>query len=276
MGLKYSPLKDPASCIRHLWLFGAQDFNAPLKCHMFEGTIGSYIAYDALSYTWGDPPSGEYSISVQLNDPSSKSSVLASVDITQSLFEALRHLRRASESRSLWVDALFINQEDSIEKSAQVQMMADIYSKAQQVIGWLGPGNAHCDYAMGYISAIGTEFSQIYDNYSQSLFSTWHQRCSSGWAWQPFLESYRDLGVRSSGTSHGGLLATMSEGLIPPRISGTSTEFFGEEMLFRLRGLEMKLFESLYLECDDTLNRGLRGLWGRKYWTRLWVSRQIP
>ncbi|KAJ9653344.1 hypothetical protein H2201_009149 [Coniosporium apollinis] len=41
--------------------------------------------------------------------------------------------------RRLWVDALCINQEDNVEKAAQVQEMGRIYSKAERVISWVGP-----------------------------------------------------------------------------------------------------------------------------------------
>ena len=51
---------------------------------------------------------------------------------------ALRRLRHASTERLLWVDALCINQADSIEKSHQVNMMGEIYSKSAGVIIWLG------------------------------------------------------------------------------------------------------------------------------------------
>ncbi|KAF5699251.1 heterokaryon incompatibility domain-containing protein [Fusarium mundagurra] len=41
--------------------------------------------------------------------------------------------------RRLWVDALCINQEDNVEKPAQVQEMGRIYSKAERVISWVVP-----------------------------------------------------------------------------------------------------------------------------------------
>ncbi len=42
------------------------------------------------------------------------------------------------DAEYLWVDSLSINQADSVERSAQVRMMGDIYSSAQTVAVWLG------------------------------------------------------------------------------------------------------------------------------------------
>jgi hypothetical protein len=38
----------------------------------------------------------------------------------------------------LWIDQICINQNSVAEKSSQVELMGDVYSKAKQVIVWLG------------------------------------------------------------------------------------------------------------------------------------------
>ncbi len=40
----------------------------------------------------------------------------------------------------LWIDAICINQKDTPERNAQVEMMAQIYQSAKSVFVWLGPG----------------------------------------------------------------------------------------------------------------------------------------
>ncbi|KAF2732509.1 HET-domain-containing protein [Polyplosphaeria fusca] len=40
--------------------------------------------------------------------------------------------------RTLWIDALCINQDDIVERGHQVRLMREIYSKAQKVSVWLG------------------------------------------------------------------------------------------------------------------------------------------
>jgi hypothetical protein len=43
------------------------------------------------------------------------------------------------ESRfTMWVDQLCINQDDLVEKSAQVSLMGEIYQKAKRFLVWLG------------------------------------------------------------------------------------------------------------------------------------------
>jgi Heterokaryon incompatibility protein (HET) len=60
------------------------------------------------------------------------------VAIGVNLVEALFYLRVEGEDRSIWVDALCINQ-DLNERSIQVAEMARIYQRAQRVIAFIGP-----------------------------------------------------------------------------------------------------------------------------------------
>lgn len=46
---------------------------------------------------------------------------------------------RVSDVDYFWIDAICINQEDVLEKSAQVSLMGEIYKKATHGIVWLGP-----------------------------------------------------------------------------------------------------------------------------------------
>jgi hypothetical protein len=60
------------------------------------------------------------------------------VAIGAELYDALRRLRFRDRDRTIWIDALCINQEDVIERNAQVQNMRDIYNKADHVLIWVG------------------------------------------------------------------------------------------------------------------------------------------
>jgi hypothetical protein len=74
------------------------------------------LRYDALSYTWG---STQTSALVFVGENT--------LDITQSLAEALPYLRYPDKSRVLWIDAMCINQRDIVERSQQVKRMAMIH-----------------------------------------------------------------------------------------------------------------------------------------------------
>ncbi|KAH7480438.1 hypothetical protein FOMA001_g8821 [Fusarium oxysporum f. sp. matthiolae] len=96
-------------------------------------------AYEALSYTWGNPDaSGDRKIDIMCNGTSH------TIVISGSLHIALRELRRNNTSRVIWADAICINQEDAKERGQQVALMGQIFSGAWQVVVWLGEESDRC------------------------------------------------------------------------------------------------------------------------------------
>ena len=87
----------------------------------------SKVAYHALSYVWGDATDQEI-ISCDGR----------SLPITRNLHAALCQLRSKGYDWLLWIDAICINQQDNVEKTAQVQLMHTIFTKADMVLIWLG------------------------------------------------------------------------------------------------------------------------------------------
>src|SRR5208282_5570910 len=61
--------------------------------------------------------------------------------LTDSLHGALRQIRYTDQKRRLWADQICINQEDTEERSEQVQFMNMIYKNASMVLVWLGPAD---------------------------------------------------------------------------------------------------------------------------------------
>ncbi|KAK3178136.1 hypothetical protein OEA41_000269 [Lepraria neglecta] len=59
----------------------------------------------------------------------------------------MRHTRYW-EVKYIWIDAICINQQDLIERGAQVSVMGDIYRAAQSVVIWLGPHDKQTDEAI--------------------------------------------------------------------------------------------------------------------------------
>ncbi|KAI0384080.1 HET-domain-containing protein [Hypomontagnella monticulosa] len=101
----------------------------PIKCHLKVCNLNDDDIPEVLSYVWGKIWSDER-ISVDGK----------SFRVTKNLFESLRGLRNPDVSRTIWIDAICINQADNEEKTGQVRLMGDIYSKAKQTIIWLGDG----------------------------------------------------------------------------------------------------------------------------------------
>ena len=98
-----------------------------LSCGLEDCRLSDNPAYEALSYTWGQPIFSEI---LKTHN--------GTLRITENLASALRGLRLKDQIRYLWVDAVCINQDDTEEKSRQVAMMGLIYETARQVICWLG------------------------------------------------------------------------------------------------------------------------------------------
>ena len=74
--------------------------------------------YEALSYTWGGQTPTRPVIC--------NNGLLL---ITENAFSSIRILRCHFEPRKLWIDTIYINQALAMEKTTQVAMMAEIYSK---------------------------------------------------------------------------------------------------------------------------------------------------
>jgi hypothetical protein len=82
------------------------------------------------------------------------------LSITANLESALRHLRLSDQQRTLWVDALCINQSDITERGSQVQLMADIYTAVSRVLIWLGPEDDR-DGVRYYWSDLDGDLSEV-------------------------------------------------------------------------------------------------------------------
>lgn len=120
----YTPL-EPGT-IRLVHLHPAAKSNADVVCSLEHARLDGNLRYQALSYVWGSQ-----------DDPREIRINGTTVFVTQNLYNALRRLRLQHEIRVIWVDALAINQSDIAERSAEVQVMRDIYSTAYETLAWL-------------------------------------------------------------------------------------------------------------------------------------------
>ncbi|OAP58011.1 hypothetical protein AYL99_07101 [Fonsecaea erecta] len=99
-----------------------------LRFELFHAKLSQRPDYVALSYSWGqDAAHGRVSILV-----SNKR-----YEVSQNLADALRKLKENKIS-TVWVDAICINQRDTIEKSREIVRMFAIYRMAKLVVIWLG------------------------------------------------------------------------------------------------------------------------------------------
>jgi hypothetical protein len=102
------------------------------------------IEYEALSWCWGtDPP--EYAVQIQHKGITYKKRV------KKELALALKYLRLPNQTRTLWIDAICIDQDNYEERNQQVQMMARIYTRAKEVCIWLGEDSDESKTAIDFI-----------------------------------------------------------------------------------------------------------------------------
>ena len=99
----------------------------PIKCIFSTFDISIAPRYQALSYEWG------------LKYPSKLICVNGqSTTVRLNLSNFLLRLRAHAYHDYLWCDAICIDQDNNYERNHQVQLMAQIYRKAQSVLVWLG------------------------------------------------------------------------------------------------------------------------------------------
>ena len=85
------------------------------------------LEYEALSYVWGD-----------IAEPARFDCDGVALYITKNLENALRQLRLSDRPRYLWIDAVCINQNSTLERGHQVRLMRNIYKRAKTVLIWIG------------------------------------------------------------------------------------------------------------------------------------------
>lgn len=128
---------------RLLKLFGGRS-EAAIACEMSSTTAReSDRRYEALSYVWGDPRKAEI---ITVNG--------TQFPVTSSLHQSLTRLRYPDNDRSIWVDAVCINQSNLSERSLQVRRMGSIYRRAQRVVVFLGSEADRSSQAMALLDQL--------------------------------------------------------------------------------------------------------------------------
>jgi Heterokaryon incompatibility protein (HET) len=173
-------LKMQDRSIKLLTLHPAKDDRTLIKCSLSPHDLSRSPSYEALSYTWGSP-TDICPVPIDINGREKF--------VSTNLEAALRVLRLRKSPRTLWIDALCINQEDDSEKSRQIPLMGSIFASAFQVVIWLGPGDKESNNAMSIIKIISSvaDTDHITErgwNALENLFSrTWFKRI---WVVQEF------------------------------------------------------------------------------------------
>lgn len=163
----YTALKPGEPTIRLVNLYPAQ-FSDDVFVSILHVSLNE-AKYEALSYTWGPPTRDTRNIYVRTKESSTMADPpepgVQLLKIRPSLMEALRYLRLHDVARSLWIDAVCINQKSLTERSQQVPRMGEIYKRAQQAVVWLGPEDAGTHMALETVADL-----------SAGVVVQWHRR----------------------------------------------------------------------------------------------------
>lgn len=166
--------------------------------------VGLGQEYRALSYVWG-PPRLTDKINIEGKQ----------LNITPSLASALRQFRSPTRPLLIWIDQICINQKDTVERSAQVRLMHDVFRLAEEVLVWLGPDpNKEASRAFRLVKSLHAilddelllstckkaraDFNWIPDRYWKSL----RHLCEKQWfrrAWIP-----QEIGTDAPASIHWG------------------------------------------------------------------------
>lgn len=141
-------------------------------------------SYEALSYTWGSIAKNKETVFVLNTSEGGECSefLTTALEIGPNLACALRYLRYLDKRRTLWIDAICINQEDIDERDSQVNRMGTIYESADRVVVFLGPEDHH-KLALSTLQYLGSQLEPSRGNeYAPS------PDCTEPTWWQPKVE----------------------------------------------------------------------------------------
>jgi len=225
-----------------------------LRCSVVKASL-SHSKYFALSYVWGDPTRSEPLIVNGLK-----------VAITKNLSQALERFQADADAQAyvsgnqenlIWTDALCINQDDDEEKSAQVQRMDQIYTRAEAVLAWVGPSSDDSDMVIDECNTTGLRYYTL-------VFALEFD--------EKFFES-----LTTNGAEFDRFATFMRKRLLEEKIETSSTIpplrcLEENPTMLRILTSEMKLL-------DSARGTSIRNAWqefmNRDFWQRIWILQEL-
>ncbi|KAH6721553.1 heterokaryon incompatibility protein-domain-containing protein [Leptodontidium sp. MPI-SDFR-AT-0119] len=104
--------------------------DGPVARRLLDASLRECEPYKTLSYCWGD---------ASVRVPLSLDGMW--FEVTTNLYAALRWLRKCTQTRRIWIDAICMNQDDTNERNEQIHHMRRIYSETMDCFVWLGEFN---------------------------------------------------------------------------------------------------------------------------------------
>jgi hypothetical protein len=147
----YSPLKDKNAGIRVLLVHAGHE-SSPIHATLQHISLRNPPEYETISYVWGDPKE--------------RATIIVdgkTLDVPASAERAIRRVRK-DVNRTIWIDAICINQADLKERAQQVAIMGEVYSKTAGNLVWLGKSQESTAAAVDVINAMWIDILCASDN----------------------------------------------------------------------------------------------------------------
>jgi hypothetical protein len=157
---QHTPLDGTQGRIRLLELLPQDTSSSLVQCRIWHSTINT--TYRCLSYVWGAAGNEE---TIILNGKTFR--------CRKNLADFLKaaSLQYGLTSKALWIDAICIDQQNDIERSQQVAYMGDVYSRANEVLVWLG-----CDDKIASFFRFTTRLAEETHSKSEAIALWWREQ----------------------------------------------------------------------------------------------------
>ncbi|KAK4095837.1 HET-domain-containing protein [Parathielavia hyrcaniae] len=212
--------------------------------------------FAALSYVWGLPPNpADNPPQIQIDGHT--------VPITTNLHAALARLQRQRFAGYLWVDALCINQADTIEKNAQVALMGRIYALAETVAVWLGPAETCSDLeGLRAVGELGALFRELVLDVPGGLSGP-----GAGGRLEGFVRTLERLAITAGGNTGSGVVTMEGEGSASGGNGGSSASSGGNGDGAETQPEQQRVgfdFEAIWRLFQE-----------RPWWRRVWIIQEV-
>lgn len=261
------------------------DIEVEVSIHRFEDCP----KYEALSYCWGVPMGAKFHIKCNGY----------SFYALPSLRDALYALRLPDKPRTLWIDAICINQNTDNralnERGQQVSMMQDIYRKSNRTVVWLGEEgeknfspNVKRDIVMsdsmdmsdleGFVSELEQSMMHVMDDLLTDPSKFWQEHVEVRTNWERMAPIIKNSAARVKAE-----WAQRPEGEPKPQdVNGLVDEKMRDMPNFMRKGAKFLATrkgwkdETMQLIMSaGTWRKAVQNIVSRVWWGRVWIIQEV-
>ncbi|KAK0514932.1 hypothetical protein JMJ35_002311 [Cladonia borealis] len=202
---KYSNLNGDEIRLLHL-LPRSASREVRIKIETVTLSADQHPQYEALSYAWGSTKDPSRVVVTVDHTYGFKNRALVSfpisrsISVTRNLAEALPYLRDATKPRTLWIDAICIDQKNGKEKGEQVSRMGEIFKSSSQVLVWLGPemsaSSAVIEFLNDLSCQISVDWATMYISSRPGAVKDWRRMVDSFYNSEQLVHGLSQLVIR--------------------------------------------------------------------------------